>query len=427
LAVAGTVVVNMWFHDIGRHHAANYEMLEALFAHAAALRAGGGAMFGGRWRKPRLVIAVRDCDEEANEADVRRILLGDVENIWRAVDKSAPAIADVFHLDLVMFPHFTFARPAFDAAVAEFAARFGGVGAAAAAAVAEEGSEPVDMSEFVEYARVIWERLQAPDSPLAGDALDLPTYAAMVRAHTAKGRVDAAAAEMGKRMDALREKVVEMPDRPALASKQFGVEMRAAAVAVMADFDGKFSKLDMDGVARAKAVPVIFQDVASVREVQVWLCRQMQMDSFADEFGALNGSERNFESRARKLEEKYSARFEKDIKECSILLPKIEGIGADDLPIEFVVYKQRLDAVEQEDLEDLRNAMKDEIEDRELSARLSAPPPDASPLRKDNPWVPRIMNAVVFLFNIWNGHRQYSAAVKAQRMTESEAPPTMSF
>ncbi|GAB0495754.1 hypothetical protein MMPV_007059 [Pyropia vietnamensis] len=81
LALGDTVVLNMWAHDVGRHAAANYELLGLVFAHAAALRAAG-CVFGGR-RRARLLVVVRDADEPAVALPaVTRVLLGDMRDIW---------------------------------------------------------------------------------------------------------------------------------------------------------------------------------------------------------------------------------------------------------------------------------------------------------------------------------------------------------
>lgn len=150
LALSDCVLVNMWAHDIGRYSAANYELFDTVFAHALALRQrwqrqtadadgegrsrdngggknnnGGGAgaaLLSGR--PVNVVIVVRDHDGESLPSDIKRVLMGDLRNIWEGLRAGDVALEEVFSIDVVTLPHMTYAAGAFDVGVKDLAHKF---------------------------------------------------------------------------------------------------------------------------------------------------------------------------------------------------------------------------------------------------------------------------------------------------------------
>lgn len=93
-AVADVLLVNLWYHDVGRLDTTAYTLLDAVFAESKADDA-----------KTALVVVVRDVEDDVDLAALEELLARDVEEVWaRSRDDSAP-LDDAFDLSVFTLPH----------------------------------------------------------------------------------------------------------------------------------------------------------------------------------------------------------------------------------------------------------------------------------------------------------------------------------
>eukprot|EP00741_Cyanophora_paradoxa_P022517 tig00021464_g21743.t1 len=111
LAVSDIVVVNMWFHDIGRFRASNHALLCALFQATSQIEDHPTRS------KTVMILAIRDAEMETPSGTLQAQVMADLQKLWASVPKSSAnttiTLEDIFDISIVMFPHFTYARDGF--------------------------------------------------------------------------------------------------------------------------------------------------------------------------------------------------------------------------------------------------------------------------------------------------------------------------
>jgi hypothetical protein len=68
-AISDVVLINLWFHDVGRTESVSYSLLQAIFVEAAKAAAEGGAI------KTLMCFVVRDTDPSYTTEELKNILL----------------------------------------------------------------------------------------------------------------------------------------------------------------------------------------------------------------------------------------------------------------------------------------------------------------------------------------------------------------
>ncbi len=104
LAIAEVLMVNMWFTDIGRYSAANYDLLKAVFEVQLQL------FLKSNPQKTTLLFIVRDHIEQVTPmAKLEEALLTDINNIWKDLrvpkELEGCAVTDFFDLQFYPLPH----------------------------------------------------------------------------------------------------------------------------------------------------------------------------------------------------------------------------------------------------------------------------------------------------------------------------------
>ncbi|KAI0557546.1 P-loop containing nucleoside triphosphate hydrolase [Gracilaria domingensis] len=181
LALADVVIVNMWAHDVGRYSAANYELFETVFAQAVALRRNSTVI---KQRSVRVLIVVLDHDGESNVAAIRRVLMGDLHNLWDSLKFRSIQFSSLFDMDVVALPHMVYAPEEFESGVKKLAENISkGCRRREAAMVPLEG--------FDALAKTVWSAICRSTGGEGEDAhftLDLPKHAALA-AHFRVGEI----------------------------------------------------------------------------------------------------------------------------------------------------------------------------------------------------------------------------------------------
>lgn len=116
-AISDVIVINLWYHDLGRFDASGYTLLRDIFTEAVKLAEDDSDSF-----RTRLVFTVRDVDSDVTEADIASILNTDIDELFNDVDTSL-ALRDMFDITFVPLPHMRHSVAAFTNAVRDFARR----------------------------------------------------------------------------------------------------------------------------------------------------------------------------------------------------------------------------------------------------------------------------------------------------------------
>lgn len=307
LALAGTVVVNMWAHDIGRYSAANYELFETVFAHAAELRKTGRVFTEGR--SVRILMVVRDHDGESAMADIRRVLLGDLENIWDALKVEGVDFSALFKFEIVLLPHKIYAPVEFEKAVGKFAERF---------------VEPIAVQQHVPIvglealASSVWDSVCATTGGggAGGDGaeftLDLPRHAALA-AHYSCGEVIVRMldGEIGGRIDALRHDIEAEWRHPL---RDFGAQVAVIVRDALASYDEQaapYKSVDSKACAhrREELIVALADRLSIVSDRYMATCRDTCMNGFEDEFRSMLGGVQGFARESRRLANVYIKQY----------------------------------------------------------------------------------------------------------------------
>lgn len=382
LALSDCVLVNMWAHDIGRYSAANYELFDTVFAHALALRqrwrqqrqtvngeersssrnsgdgdgdGTGAALLSGR--PVNVVIVVRDHDGESLPSDIKRVLMGDLRNIWEGLRAGDVALEEVFSIDVVTLPHMTYAAGAFDTGVKDLSHKLHSLLFFSPNAATQQGRRRqkqqhisqqqyrqclAPLGGFDALADQVWTAVSdCAGGGLLKNGLDLPRQAALAayykcgeiirllwdydsssipttatttNGHTYVGQV-------GQAVQALRIDVETNWHSPL---SDFGTRLRNVAESALALYDQRTAgysnskqhtinnRLDGNNNTTASSQDAVAQrrlefgcqlleNLREIKQRYVSICWEFCMNAFDDEFRPLLGGTRGFERSARRM------------------------------------------------------------------------------------------------------------------------------
>jgi len=214
LAVADCVIVNMWYHDIGRYTASNYGLLQTvlevnleLFGHDHKDKA-----------KTLLLFIIRDhAEAQTPLAALEKMILKDVHEIWDEKVRKPEGLETLpaerfFEFKIVGLPSLFVVPEKFNEASTELQNRFSkGKAKASDKFLKDTYSREVPADGFPIYCRQVWETI------VSAKQLDIPTQKEMVgtfRCEEIKVQVVAGLQAEIAKMNALVEKG-EDPNLPA--------------------------------------------------------------------------------------------------------------------------------------------------------------------------------------------------------------------
>jgi hypothetical protein len=323
LAIADVVVVNMWAHDIGRYSAANYELFETVFAHASTLHRQAAVFKSSR--RVHIIMAIRDHDGESALSDIRRVLLGDLENIWDSLMISDLSFQALFNFDVVLFPHKIYAPEAFEATVRSFSSQF---------AERVKTSQHVPIAGFESFARTLWSAVcdaTGGDGSKTAFSLDLPKHAALAT-YFKCGEIAMKVQEgfARDRIDGLRADIESEWQRPLV---DFGTRVDAITRDALSKYDADaacFCAVDKKAVSsrRTELTASLALHLLSVRDRYFVSCKDFCMNGFEDEFRPMLGGTSNFDRESKQLVRRYVSQYRTLVDAArfpSVLGPHIEG------------------------------------------------------------------------------------------------------
>ncbi len=172
-AVADVILLNLWYHDVGRLDATGYSLLESVFAEAE--KSGHSSPFA-----TALVFVVRDVEDDADLDALENLLKQDAAEIWiRAFPNSDSTLDDLFDVSVATLPHMRHCPEGFQEGCAVLAQRMLDQDAPDFLAKSEY-SKGIPADGFSAFATNLWEGdfVSGPDTDtrevpgeLGGEAL----------------------------------------------------------------------------------------------------------------------------------------------------------------------------------------------------------------------------------------------------------------
>lgn len=378
LALSDVVLVNMWAHDLGRYSAANYELFETVFAHALALKKQ--KLFKNI---VKIIIVVRDHDGESAMADIKRILMGDLNNIWDSLKQPDILLTDVFHIDVFTLPHKSYSQGAFQRGVSQLS-QWLNVQLFSSSEDDNFVDSPRSLSTplggFDALAKQIWNSVSGCTSGVDGIGLDLPKQATLA-AHYKCGEIihqllNSNDSEVGQVIDALRIDVESQWQNPI---DHFSKRVRDISECSLQRFDertiGYVRRRKQDGEVideigkgvlnavlerRREFGALVLNRIMEVRERFIGICWEVCMNGFDDDFRPMLGGTRGFERNAKRVARSFIAKYRslmneatipdclKEFVEIAARLERIEGDGDGDTGVEENEGEENDDGDEEE-------------------------------------------------------------------------------
>lgn len=455
LALADCVLVNMWAHDIGRYSAANYELFETVFAHAIALRKSVDVLTR---HAVSVLIVVRDHDGESAVSDIRRVLMGDLINIWNSLRVKDISFTDVFQIDVIALPHKMYAEGAFADGVRHLAKRV------ASDTEERRKAQLVPLEGFDTLAKTVWTAVCACTSGnRANDmenqfTLDLPKHATLT-AHFKCGEIvtEIWQGEVGRLVDELRTDIESQWQKPIS-------DYRSRVDKIVNDSFGKFdtaaaayrdSAFGADSVKsrRAELGVELASRVAELRERFLSVCREFCMNGFDDTFRPMLGGTNGYERSARRLARTHVSQYRVFFEEAEMpsvikgFIPSSEGQegDAEEGESEEVAVVEEVDAMDVElglvdsddeegeeySVEKFEKEVMQKVEERKRIGELLLPGNagnyGAGGAKRDPWWKGLLIRALILFINYMQATQGQRAALKLHKKHEKEFPPGPTF
>lgn len=455
LAVSDAVLVNMWAHDVGRHTAANYDLFETVFSRTEA---------APRDSRVALVVVVRDCEDPALVPNIRRVLVGDLRNIWTALSYPPSQFDTRFDLRVVALPHKVYAPEDFETQAKELART-----------IATEGSlktrkQPVPLVGFDTFARHVWLTICKATGGDGHDAeftLDLPRHVALT-AHFKCGELVTAIFDgaVGGRIEELRTEIESEWRKPV---PEFGAKVDAIARDAFEEYDRGTAAYRASGLAgeaviqrRTELGQALGIRLSEVRERYLCISKEFCMNGFEDEFRPMLGGTSGYERNAKRLANSFVGRYRAlldgarlpstvlayidsaevlDKKEPRSKSGNDEGLGVnietldlnDDYDDDDYGLESRIDNGDSDTYSD--ETFKKEVfrlvEERRRLGELMLPAGSANFAaagpKQDPWWKGLLIRGVILLINYLQASHGQRAALNLHRKQEKEFPPVPTF
>lgn len=456
LALADCVLVNMWAHDIGRYSAANYELFETVFAHAVALRQSPDVK---NQHPVSVLIVVRDHDGESQVSDIRRVLMGDLVNIWNSLRVKDTSLSDVFHIDVIALPHKMYAEGAFADGVRHLSKR-----------VTEEtaprrSSHLVPLEGFDKLAKTVWNAVcRCTSGNRENDAenmftLDLPKHATLT-AHFQCGEIVSGIwqGHVGQLVDTLRTDIESNWQDP-IDGYRTRVDTIVRDALSMYDtaaapYRESAFAVESVGTRRSELGAELASRITELRERFLSVCRDCCMNAFDDKFRPMLGGTNGFERNARRLAKthvsQYRALFQQAeipsvVREFIVIPEQQEEPVNANSEDEFAVEVEEVDALDVEfgladsddeddseeySVERFQQDITRKVEERKRLGELMLPGTTGNygqEAKREPWWKGLLIRGVILFINYLQATQGQRAALKLHKQHEKEFPPGPSF
>lgn len=171
ISLAKVLLVNLWFHDVGRYSAANMPLLEIIFELNLRLFRHGGDHSGGR--KTSLLFVIRDAEPSPTLEVLSEKITTEMDGVWERIEKpdelKDSKITDFFDLHFTSLPHKVYKPDEWLAGVDAIRDRFWTPGGDETLLAADSSKTAVPAVMWADYAEEIW------DTVRSNKDLDLPS------------------------------------------------------------------------------------------------------------------------------------------------------------------------------------------------------------------------------------------------------------
>lgn len=480
LALADCVLVNMWAHDIGRYSAANYDLFETVFAHAVALRRSGQS--GASMKRPvSVLIVIRDHDGESAVSDIRRVLMGDLSNIWDSLRVKDLALSDVFSIDVITLPHKVYAPDAFADSIRSLAKRV------STEVDGRREQKMVPLEAFDTLARTVWDavcRCTSGNRSTTGDqatnvdssfSLDLPKHATLTAYYRCGEIVNSIwDSDAGQLLEELRMHIESNWQKPVpdystrvvtIVRDAFAAYDNAAAPYRDATYAREAVQQRRNELATQLASRII-----EIRERYISICWDHCMTGFDDDFQPLLGGTNGFERKARRVAKTFVNKYRSFMTEArmpEVLRDHVDSAGNDAQTEQGRAEARNLETdpfdenavelVEEVDLIDLqlglvgdndqdddvgmqsaeysvdrfKREVMQKVEERKRLGELMLPVSSGSygsgGIKQPPWWKGLLIRGVILLINYLQATQGHRTALKLHRKHEREFPPAPTF
>eukprot|EP00172_Hildenbrandia_rubra_P000339 Plantae.Rhodophyta-Hildenbrandia_rubra.ctg11595.p1 GENE.Plantae.Rhodophyta-Hildenbrandia_rubra.ctg11595~~Plantae.Rhodophyta-Hildenbrandia_rubra.ctg11595.p1 ORF type:complete len:547 (+),score=100.74 Plantae.Rhodophyta-Hildenbrandia_rubra.ctg11595:2113-3753(+) len=118
--LSDVVIMNVWYHDIGRLDGTGYALMKSVMNETV------NAVEDGSAQKSAIVFAVRDTEEGVEDDELEKMLLSDVEELWKSFGSKTENVDlnSCFQFEVCSLPHMKHRPEEFEEACKQFAKRF---------------------------------------------------------------------------------------------------------------------------------------------------------------------------------------------------------------------------------------------------------------------------------------------------------------
>eukprot|EP00741_Cyanophora_paradoxa_P022533 tig00021464_g21759.t1 len=169
LQLCDVVIVNMWFHDVGRSDG-NASLVRGLFEEGLKLAAASENP-----AKTHILFIVRDQDEQVSDDDLRSAVLGEVQQLYAEAPKPSKLVAapmsSFFDFSVYGLPHLRYARAQFSQKISALRDRF--MLNTGDCFFSPEISKHVPSADFFQFAGQSWDAISRQSIEAGPNASDL--------------------------------------------------------------------------------------------------------------------------------------------------------------------------------------------------------------------------------------------------------------
>eukprot|EP00871_Galdieria_phlegrea_P003667 jgi/Galph1/4300/GphlegSOOS_G2965.1 len=381
LCISDLMIVNMWFRDVGRFQAANYELFTTVFSSTLRLRALDGLQFTKKQTK--LLIVLRDFeDSETSTEQVEWIMLQDFCSIWQNTEKPQDLeylqLEDVFSISFHFLPHPFYRKEEFMEAVTALRSRTCGLEDRKNLLLSEnvwKQEIPLDMMPSI--MKETWNFIKEYEGLFhiseQVSYFDLNTYK--------KCSIYLEQAWFEYRPQILQLKM-NVENRYTSPLEDFSTQAHLIFDSCLEYFEELASSYKHSSsfeLKRKFLIAKLSNELLQVRNYQVWAYRDHILHAFEMDFAPMIGGMRNFQKEADKVVKKHMKTFRKCMEKC-----RVPGLSKEE---------------EVWDIEDFQRTLQNMVDDRNRQGTLFFPIGfSQGNTRKKPPWWKELLIKLAILY-----------------------------
>lgn len=171
-AISDVILLNLWYHDVGRFDAAGYALLGSVFAEVVKIADQDPGSF-----RTALIFVVRDVDDDVDLGLLESLLRADAKEVFTTGQSNSgeSTIEDLFDISVVAMPHIRHRQDKFDEECEKLASRITDVASPLGYLGKIEFSKSIPADGCGTFTQSLWESLYSSSretSALGGVTID---------------------------------------------------------------------------------------------------------------------------------------------------------------------------------------------------------------------------------------------------------------